>query len=266
MSLKTDMPSGRLRSAFLSDIHLGTRECRASELLDFLQSHEMDTLYLVGDVVDLWSMKRRIHWPANHQQVLRLILDRARRGTRVIYIPGNHDELLRPFCGSLLAGIEVYAECVHQTARGLRLLVVHGDDFDSAVRFSSALKLVGSALYTLILLAARVVSRLRRMAGLPHWSLASWLKSRVGTAREYVERYERAASAAARARGLDGVVCGHIHRPNMMHLDGVLYCNDGDWVEHCTALIEDQRGRLSLWHREPANLVQLPLAGVAKAA
>lgn len=239
-----------LRSVFLSDIHLGTRECQAGELLAFLRSHDMETLYLVGDVIDLWSMRRRIFWPASHQEVLRTIVDKARSGTRVVFVPGNHDDLARSLCGSLLAGIEVHREFIHETARGKRMLVIHGDDFDGAVRFSPALRVAGTALYSVILLAARVVMRIRRLAGLPHWSLASWIKSRVGTACEYVERFERAAAMAAQARGLDGVICGHIHRPNVTWHDGVLYCNDGDWVEHCTALIEDRSGALRLWHRE----------------
>jgi len=242
----------RLRSVFISDIHLGTRECQDRELLAFLRSVSMEKLFLVGDVVDLWSMRRRIYWPASHQEVLREILSKARSGTQVIYIPGNHDDLARSLCGSLLADIEVHRSYVHETGKGLRMLVVHGDDFDGAVRFSPALRFVGSALYSVILAAARVVTLVRRLAGLGHWSLASWLKSRVGKAMDYVDRYERAAAGAARAQGLDGVICGHIHRPNMTRHDGVLYCNDGDWVEHCTALVEDRNGELRLWRPEPA--------------
>lgn len=247
----------RLRSVFISDIHLGTKECQAGELLDFLHRIDTETLYLVGDVIDLWSMRRRIHWPAAHQDVLRAIVDKARAGTRVIYVPGNHDDLARSLFGSLLAGIEVHRDFVHQTAKGRLLLVVHGDEFDGAVRFSPALRVAGSALYSFVLAAARAVTAVRRLAGLPHWSLATWLKSRVGTACEYVERFERAAASAAKARGLDGVVCGHIHRPNLAEIDGALYCNDGDWVEHCTALVEDRSGELRLWRREPAEVVPL---------
>lgn len=248
-------PTAVYRSVFISDVHLGTRECQAGELLAFLRAHEMETLYLVGDVMDLESMRRRIYWPVTHQGVLRAIMDKARAGTRVVYVPGNHDDLARSLCGSLLAGIEVHRDCVHEAADGKRLLVVHGDDFDSAVRFSPALRLAGSTLYTVILLAARAVTAVRRGMGLPHWSLASWLKSRVGKACEYVERFERAAAAEARARGLDGVICGHIHRPNMTRHDGVLYFNDGDWVEHCTALVESHSGELQLWHREPGAAI-----------
>jgi UDP-2,3-diacylglucosamine pyrophosphatase LpxH len=255
------------RSAFISDVHLGTRECQAGELLAFLRGHEMETLYLVGDVMDLWSMRRRIYWPVAHQEVLRAILDKARGGTRVVYVPGNHDDLARSLCGSLLAGVEVHRDCVHETADGKRLLVVHGDEFDGAVRFSPVLRVTGSALYSLILLAARAVTAVRRGMGLPHWSLASWLKSRVGKACEYVERFERAAATEARARGLDGVVCGHIHRPNMTKIEGVLYLNDGDWVEHCTALVESYSGEMHVWHRRSGVVIPLsPVLLVPEAA
>ncbi len=237
----------RVRAAFISDLHLGTRECQAEEIAAFLQQVEMDTLYLVGDVVDLWSMRRGIYWPAAHHEVLRLIVGKVRAGTRVVYVPGNHDELARLLTGSVLAGVEVHEECVHVTRDGRRMLVMHGDAFDTAVRFSPALKLIGSALYSLILLANRPVNALRMVAGLPRWSLVSWLKARVGNAMTYVQRFEQAAAAAAAARKVDGIVCGHIHRPHVAQMDGVLYCNDGDWVEHCTALVEDRNGVLSIW-------------------
>jgi UDP-2,3-diacylglucosamine pyrophosphatase LpxH len=243
----------RVRSVFLSDIHLGTRECQAGELLAFLATVEAEHLYLVGDVIDLWSMRRRVYWPAAHQQVLQTLIAKARQGTRVLFIPGNHDDLARSLCGSLLAGIEVHREFVHVTASGQRLLVVHGDDFDGAVRFSPVLKLTGDLLYTVILLMSRTLNAMRRLLGLPRWSLATWIKSRVGKAVDYVRRFEDAASHAAAARGFDGVICGHIHRPCIAQRSGVLYCNDGDWVEHCTALIEDRNGELRLWERPPCS-------------
>lgn len=237
----------RVRTAFISDLHLGARECRAGEIASFLRRVDMETLYLVGDVVDLWSMRRGIFWPASHHEVLRLVVEKARRGTRVVYVPGNHDDLARLLGGSMLAGIEVHEECIHVTRDGRRLLVVHGDAFDAAVRFSPALKLIGCALYSVVLFANRPVHFVRMLLGRPRWSLATWLKSRVGNAMTYVQRFEQAAAAAAAARGLDGIVCGHIHRPRVAQIDGVTYCNDGDWVEHCTALVEDRHGRLCIW-------------------
>jgi UDP-2,3-diacylglucosamine pyrophosphatase LpxH len=242
--------SARIRTAFISDLHLGARECQAAEILDFLRTVEMDELYLVGDIVDLWSMRRGIYWPAAHHEVLKVILDKARTGTRVVYVPGNHDSLARALVGSLLAGVEVHEECVHTTRDGRRLLVIHGDAFDGAVRFSPLLKATGCALYSVILFCSRPVSWVRALLGMRRWSLATWLKSRVGNAKTYVARYEQAAAHAAAARGFDGIVCGHIHRPHVAQIEGVLYCNDGDWVEHCTALVEDRNGTLRLWqHR-----------------
>lgn len=244
----------RVRAAFISDLHLGTRECQAGEVVDFLRRVEMDELYLVGDIVDLWSMRRGVYWPAAHQEVLKLILEKVRGGTRVVYVPGNHDELARSLVGSVLAGVEVHQECVHVTRSGQRLLVIHGDAFDAAVRFSPLLKATGCALYSVFLFGGRGVNLIRRLLGLSRWSLATWIKSRIGSALTYVRRFEHAAAGAAAARGFDGVVCGHIHRPHMAQIEGVLYCNDGDWVEHCTALIEDRNGVLSVWeHRSPAT-------------
>ena len=255
------------RSAFISDVHLGTPDCKAAYLLDFLKHLHCERLYLVGDIVDLWSMRRGIYWPASHHEVLRLIVDKARSGTRVIYVPGNHDELARSLCGSLLAGVEVHQEFEHITRQGKRMLVLHGDVFDGAVRFSPLLKATGCALYSVMLWIGHYVNLARGFMGLPRWSLATWIKSRVGDARNYVRRFEQAAAHEAARRGFDGIVCGHIHRPQMEQIDGVLYCNDGDWVEHCTALIEDRNGELRLWqHRiEDARVAALD-ATVSEAA
>jgi UDP-2,3-diacylglucosamine pyrophosphatase LpxH len=257
----------RVRAVFISDLHLGTRDCQAVELADFLRRTDMEELFLVGDIIDLWSMRRGIYWPASHQEVLRLIVEKARAGTRVLYIPGNHDELARALCGSLLAGVEVHHEYVHTTRAGQRLLVLHGDAFDGAVRFSPLLKATGSALYTAMLWIGHYVNLTRGLLGLPRWSLAAWLKSRVGDARDYVLRFENAAAHEARRRGFDGIVCGHIHRPQVARMDGVLYCNDGDWVDHCTALIEDRNGELGIWRHciESAHRESVPV-GLQNAA
>ena len=256
-----------VKSAFISDLHLGAKECQASEILDFLRSVQMDELFLVGDIVDLWCMRRSIYWPAAHHAVLKLILEKARSGTRVIYIPGNHDDLARTLVGSMLAGVEVHEEYLHITRKGQRMLVIHGDVFDGAVRFSPLLKATGCALYSVVLCMSRYVSMVRTLCGFPRWSLATWLKSRVGNAMAYVRRYEQAAAREAAVRGLDGIICGHIHRPHVERIDGVLYCNDGDWVEHCTALVEDRNGELRLWqHRaKDIEVVRMP-EGMSEAA
>jgi UDP-2,3-diacylglucosamine pyrophosphatase LpxH len=244
-----DLDSGtkiRLRSVFLSDVHLGSRDCRAHELLEFLASVEIDYLYLVGDIVDLWSLRRSFYWPQEHNEVLRVILDMAREGTEVIYIPGNHDEDLREFCGSIFGNLRIRRSDVHTTADGRELLVLHGDEFDTAVKCSRWLARCGAVAYDATMRVNRAMNSFRRLLGLGFWSLAGYLKLRLPNAVRYVQAFEHAAAQAARQRGLDGVVCGHIHRAGIREIDSVLYCNDGDWVESCTALVEDMNGRLAI--------------------
>jgi UDP-2,3-diacylglucosamine pyrophosphatase LpxH len=236
----------RVRTVFISDVHLGWRGSQARYLLDFLRSVHADTIFLVGDIVDLWSLKRSFFWPAEHREVLRTLLDRARNGTRVVYVPGNHDETFRDLCGSWFGDFEVLAEAEHVTAEGRRLLVLHGDRFDADIRLGGITHWFGSACYDFFVAAGRRLHAARRRLGFPYWSLAGWIKSRVGGARVYIARFEAAAARDAAQRGFDGVVCGHIHRASLREIDGVLYCNDGDWVENCTALVEDRNGRLAL--------------------
>ena len=240
-------PQLRVRTAFLSDIHLGARECRADLLLEFLQRVQMRELYLVGDVIDVWSMRRSFYWPQLHNNVLRTILGKAKHGTRVIYVPGNHDEEFRDLDGAVFGNLEVHRECVHTTASGQRMLISHGDAFDANVKFSRWLAALGSGMYDMSLALNRCVNRVRRAAGFPYWSLASYLKGKSGSAGEYVRLFENAAAHAAQRRGLDGIICGHIHRPANRELFGVRYCNTGDWVENCSALIEEGNGELRLW-------------------
>jgi UDP-2,3-diacylglucosamine pyrophosphatase LpxH len=247
----------KVRSVFLSDLHLGTRECRAERILDFLHSVDMEQLYLVGDVIDLWALRSGIYWPQSHNNVLRTILGKAKQGTRVFYVPGNHDSLLREFCGHSFGNVEFHREIVHVTARGLRMLVLHGDEFDGAVKCSRWSSFLGTHLYDVSLRIGYHLNRVRQAMGFRHWSLVTWLKGRVGNVLRYVAEFERAAAHTVRRRGLDGVICGHIHRPEVQTLDGVLYCNDGDWVEHCTALVEDRSGELELWDwSEPRRVVE----------
>jgi len=242
----------RLRSVFISDVHLGSRDCRAAELLSFLDSIEVDHIFLVGDIVDLWSLRRNFYWPREHGDVVRAILARARAGARVIYIPGNHDADMRALCGSVFGNLQIRREYVHLTAAGCELLVTHGDELDAAVKFSPWLARLGGGAYALALWLNRVVNAGRRAFDLPFWSLANYLKPRMGNAVRYVDAFERAAAGLAAQRGLQGVVCGHIHRAGMRDIEGISYCNDGDWVESCTALVEDRSGQLSLcsWTRD----------------
>lgn len=237
----------RLRSVFVSDVHLGSKGCRADQLLEFLKSVEVDYLFLVGDIFDLWAMRKNFYWPQEHNNVVRTVLGKAKGGTRVIYIPGNHDEDLRELCGSVFGNLEIRREYVHHTADGRRLLVMHGDEFDAVVKCSPWLANLGSTMYDFLLRLNRYVNGVRRLFNLPYWSLASYLKHKTRTAVQYIASFEQAAAHAARRRGVDGVVCGHIHRPEISDIDGVQYCNDGDWVESCSALVEDMNGRLALW-------------------
>lgn len=248
MSPAMSAPAERaaLRTVFISDVHLGFRGCQADYLLDFLTQLRADQLVLVGDILDLWSLKKSLYWPASHQAVVRQILKLAREGTKVIYVPGNHDEECRELCGAEVAGIEVRRDFIHETADGKRFLVLHGDDFDGAVAFSAALRGLGEWLYDGMVWLGRGVAWVRRRGGFGYWSLASWVKQQVPDARRYIDRFEQAAAHAARKHGLDGVICGHIHRPGIRDVEGIRYCNDGDWVEHCTALVEDRSGELAI--------------------
>jgi UDP-2,3-diacylglucosamine pyrophosphatase LpxH len=245
---RPDIPQKlRLRSIFLSDVHLGSRDCRARELLDFLSGVETDYLFLVGDIVDFWSLRRSFHWPQEHNDVLRMVLAKAREGTQVIYVPGNHDEDIREFCGSQFGNLKIRRKYVHSTADGRELLVMHGDEFDTAVKCSRWLARFGATAYEFMMRINRGVNLCRRAFGMPYWSLATYVKQRLGNAVRYVAAFETAAAQAARSRNLDGIICGHIHRPGVREIEGILYCNDGDWVESCTALVESMSGQLSLW-------------------
>jgi len=236
----------KFRSVFISDIHLGFRGCSADYLLDFLHSIETETLYLVGDILDLWSLKKSFFWPQAHNNVIRTILGKAKRGTRVVYIPGNHDSVFREYDGMVFGNVEIRREAVHETADGRRLLVLHGDEFDSVIKASPMLEALGNHGYAFILRLNRYVNFFRRRFGFPYWSIAAYLKHKVKNAVSYIANFEQALADEARRRGLDGMVCGHIHRADISTIDGVLYCNDGDWVESCTTLTEDFEGRLAL--------------------
>ena len=243
-------PIGRMayRTVFISDTHLGTRGARSYFLVDFLRSIQRDTLYLVGDFIDGWRLRKSWYWDAQCDEALRLVLKLARNGTRVVYIPGNHDEMFRGWLpmGLEVGGVQLRAEDVHTTADGRRLLVMHGDEFDSVVRYARFLALLGDGAYTLALLLNRYFNAVRRRLGYPYWSLSAWLKRQVKEAVKAIARFETALVDEARRRGLDGVVCGHIHHAEMRDVGGVLYLNDGDWVESCTALVEHEDGRLEL--------------------
>ena len=236
----------RVRSIFISDVHLGHRGSRANELLAFLAEVDARNIFVIGDLVDFWALGRSVCWPQAHQDVLRALVDRARSGVRVVYIPGNHDEAAREFAGMNICGIEIRRQHVHVTADGRRMLLLHGDEFDAAVRYGRWRVKLGSFIYSIALRINHFVYLSRRALGLREWSLTAWLKRQVANARAYIALFEEAAASRAGRDGCDGVVCGHIHHPAVREIDGVLYCNDGDWVESCSSLVESANGKLAL--------------------
>lgn len=236
----------RFRTIWISDLHLGTPGCQAKLLLDFLSHTESKYLYLVGDIVDGWQLRRRWFWPRTHNDVVQKVLRKACEGTEVVFIPGNHDAFGRHFLRLSFGGIAVRDEVVHETAGGKRLLVLHGDLYDAVVQYARWLAFVGDRLHSAVLHLNRWFNAARARLGFPYWSLALYLKHRVKNAVSYISEFEHAVAAEARRRGLDGVVCGHIHKAEIREIDGVLYCNDGDWVESLTALVETERGELRI--------------------
>ena len=243
----------RHRTIFISDTHLGTRGCKAEALADFLAHNECETLFLVGDIVDGWQMKRRWYWTAAQDRVVAEILRKVDHGTRVIFVPGNHDEFARDYAGRLFGGIEIVNETIHQGADGKHYLVLHGDRFDGVITSAKWLAHLGDRAYGLMLRANTLLFAVRKRMGLPYWSLSQWLKHKVKNAVEYISRFEEVVAAEAARRGVDGVVCGHIHHAEIRRIGDVLYLNDGDWVESCTALVEDARGHMEIlrWATPP---------------
>jgi UDP-2,3-diacylglucosamine pyrophosphatase LpxH len=241
-----DDESFRVRSVWISDLHLGTPGCQAAPLLDFLRRVDCDTLFLVGDIIDGWQLKRSWYWPQAHNDVVQKLLRKARKGTRVIFIPGNHDEFARKYVQHNFGGIDVADDWIHTTADGRRLWITHGDLFDGVVQCARWLAYVGDSLYEFTLKLNRHFNRLRARLGLPYWSLSKYLKLKVKRAVSYVGDFESAVAREARKRQVHGVVCGHIHHAEMREIDGILYANDGDWVESLTALVEHADGRLEI--------------------
>lgn len=238
----------RYRTIWISDVHLGTRGCNATMLIDFLDSTDSDTMYLVGDIIDGWRLRKSWYWPALHNDIVWRVMKRAKRGTRVIYIPGNHDEMFRQFTGLTFGGIEIRRQMIHSTADGRKLLVLHGDEFDTVVMCHRWLAFLGDAAYGLLLRLNVGINAVRRRFDLPYWSLSKHAKHKVKNAVEFISRYEEAVAHEARSRGVDGVVCGHIHTAEYRDFDGIAYYNDGDWVEGCTALVEHFDGRMEVLH------------------
>ncbi len=236
----------KYRTIWISDIHLGTRGCNADMLIDFLDHVDSECLYLVGDIIDGWRLKKKFYWPENHNDIVWRILKRAHRGTRIVYIPGNHDEMFRQFNGFDFGGVEIRRSAEHETADGRKLLVLHGDEFDTVMLAHRWLAFVGDTAYTAMMKLNTLVNKVRQRLGLPYWSLSKMAKHKVKNAVEFISKFEELVARAARQRGLDGVVAGHIHTAEYRRIDGIDYYNDGDWVEGCNALVEHADGRMEI--------------------
>jgi UDP-2,3-diacylglucosamine pyrophosphatase LpxH len=236
----------RYRTIFLSDIHLGTKACQADFLLDFLRYHDADTIYLVGDIIDFWRIKRSPHWPQQHNDVVQKLLRKVRKGTRLVYIPGNHDEDLRAYCGHHFGGIEFRRSDIHEAADGRRFLVMHGDEFDVVIRYVKWLAALGDWAYVAALNFNTVFNRTRRRFGMPYWSLSAYLKHKVKKAVNYIGDFEAALAAEARRQSAQGVICGHIHHATIREIGGTVYINTGDWVESGTAIAETHDGKFEI--------------------
>lgn len=259
MTFDLGLPA-RYRAIFISDFHIGTRRAQTEMLLDFLRYTESDSLYLVGDIIDNWSLKKTWYWDQGHNDVIQKLLRKARKGTRIIYIPGNHDERFRDFIGARFGRIAVMQNAIHVTAAKKRYLVLHGDEFDGVVKYARWLAVLGDNAYEFALALNYYVNRLRRKLGLPYWSLSAYLKRRVKQAVQFVSSFEQAVVREAKKRQADGIICGHIHTPELSMIDGVHYCNDGDWVESCSALVEHYDGQFELihWGERYSQATRLP--------
>jgi UDP-2,3-diacylglucosamine pyrophosphatase LpxH len=256
-SIPERSPEGRrkFRTIWISDIHLGTKGCNADLLIDFLDSVDSETMYLVGDIIDGWRLKKKFFWPAAHNDIVWRLLKRGKRGTRIVYIPGNHDEMFRQYTGLNFGGIEIRRAAFHDTADGRRLMVLHGDEFDAVMLSHRWLAFVGDALYHFMMGVNHWVNAVRRKLDLPYWSLSKMAKHKVKNAVEFIGKYEEVVARAAAERGVDGVVCGHIHTAEHRMIDNIEYWNDGDWVEGCNALVEHADGRMQIlnWPQEIAK-------------
>lgn len=241
-------PRTRYRTVFISDIHLGTAGCNAEMLLDFLKSIECETLYLVGDIVDGWQLRSGWYWPQAHNDVVQKLLRKVRKGTHIVYLPGNHDEFLRDYVGTTFGGIEIADTAIHESPDGRRYLVIHGDQFDMVMRHQRWLAHLGDGAYTLALWLNTILNRFRRRLNLSYWSLSAWAKLKVKNAVSFIGKFEEILAEEARRRGAQGVICGHIHHAADRSIGDLRYLNTGDWVESCTGIVEHYDGRIEVIH------------------
>lgn len=251
-------PPRPFRTLFISDVHLGTRGCQAGMLLDFLSQFDADRIYLVGDIFDGWRLRRGWHWPQAHNDVIEALLAKAHQGIPIVYIPGNHDEVMRRYLGTHFGGVEVKAEDVHVSADGRRFLVTHGDQFDVVVMNAKWLAHAGDWAYNMVLMANTWLNRIKRLWGGQYWSLSNWAKQSVKSAVNFIGEYEKVLSEEAARSGFDGIICGHIHKAEVTTVGDVHYVNCGDWIESCTAIVELPDGTMKLidWARDPGSAKQ----------
>lgn len=259
--VRDNMDTRHFRTLFISDVHLGSKAAKVDFLLDFLKHHDADTIFLVGDIIDGWRLKRSWYWPQDCNDVVQKLLRKARKGTRVIYIPGNHDEFLRDFPGTHFGGIEVAERMMHEAADGKKYLVLHGDEFDVVVRNARLLAYLGDWAYDMAIMINVGLAAIRRRMGMPYWSFSAWAKLQVKHAVNFIGEFQRVVAEEARKHGADGVICGHIHHAVMEDMDGIRYINTGDWVESCTAIAENQDGTFELieW-RATSGMQPIPMA------
>jgi UDP-2,3-diacylglucosamine pyrophosphatase LpxH len=251
----------KCRTVWLSDTHLGSRGCKADYLLDFLKNVECEYIYLVGDIFDIWSLKQKgFYWPQSHNNIIRTILGKAKHDTKIVYIPGNHDDIFREYDDMEFGNVKIHNKYIHHTVDGRKFLMMHGDEFDSAVQLSRLASFIGDKGYDFSLYINRYFQAFRRMMGFPYWSLSGYLKNKVQNAMDVISKYEDAVANEAKLADVDGVVCGHIHNAQLKEINGVLYCNDGDWVENCTTMIEHHDGTLELlrWREKTTTLAIHP--------
>ncbi len=262
----TDRDSTRYRAIFLSDVHLGTRNAQVDALLEFLRCTDADIIYLVGDIVDFWKVKRGGHWPQSHNDVIQKLLRKVRKGSRIIFVPGNHDDALRQYAGSTFGGIEIAKTSEHQTATGKTYLVMHGDEFDLVIRNARWLAKLGDIGYDAAMWANTPLNWVRQSFGLQYWSLSAFLKYRVKQAVSFIGTFEAALAAEAERGGYDGIICGHIHHASDRQVGRVHYLNCGDWVESCTALVENDSGQLQIVRWTTSTRRELVPAGAVRQA
>lgn len=268
MIVKQEGGDRQFRALFISDVHLGSKGAQADKLLDFMRTHDAATIYLVGDIVDGWQLRLNWHWPQSHNDVAQKLLRKARKGTRIIYIPGNHDEFLRNYYGSHFGGVEVVEQAIHTGADGRRYLVTHGDLFDIVIKHARWVARLGDKAYDAAIRANTLFNRLRRTFGLPYWSLSKWAKMKVKNAVNFIGEFEDVLIREARRHQVDGVICGHIHHAALRHEKGFTYINCGDWVESCTAIGEHEDGSFEIlsWSETLAGSEERELGPAAKAA